>query len=61
VGIEADDAVRGLKLLYERVKDGLETILRISADAMESMDEEAKAQLNSDVLQFSATEKEKAN
>jgi hypothetical protein len=61
VGIEAEDAVRGLKSLYERVKDELETILRTSADAMESMDEEAKAQLNSDALQFSATEKEKAN
>jgi hypothetical protein len=61
VDIEAEDAVRGLKPLYERVKDELETILRTSAEAMESMDEEAKAQLNSDVLQFSATAKEKAN
>ena len=41
--IEAEDAVRGLKPLYELVKDELETILRTSADAMESMDEEAKA------------------
>jgi hypothetical protein len=61
VDIEAEDAVRGLKPLHELVKDELETILRTSADAMESMDEEAKAQLNSDVLQFSATAKEKAN
>jgi hypothetical protein len=61
VNIEAEDAVRGLKPLYELVKDELETILRTSADAMESMDEEAKAQLNSDVLQFSAIAKEKAN
>ena len=43
MNIEAEDAVRGLKPLYERVKDELETILRTSADAMESMDEEAKA------------------
>jgi hypothetical protein len=61
VDIEAEDAVRGRKPPYERVKDELETILRTSAEAMESMDEEAKAQLNSDVLQFSATAKEKAN
>jgi hypothetical protein len=61
VDIEAEDAVRGRKPPYERVKDEFETILRTSAEAMESMDEEAKARLNSDVLQFSATEKEKAN
>jgi hypothetical protein len=61
VDIEAEYAVRGLKPPYDRVKDELETILRTSAEAMESMDEDAKAQLNSNVLQFSATEKKKAN
>jgi hypothetical protein len=43
VDIEADYAVRGLEPPDEPVKDELETILRTSADAMESMDEEAKA------------------
>jgi hypothetical protein len=61
VDIEAEYALRGLKPPYELLKDELETILRTSAEAMESIDEEAKAQLNSDVLQFSATEKGKAD
>jgi hypothetical protein len=59
--IEAEYQLRGLEKPYEIVKDELETILRTTAEAMENMDEDAKTQLNGDVLNFSAAEKRKAN
>jgi hypothetical protein len=43
------------------VKSELEIITSTAAKAMESMDEEAKAKFNDDVMTFSATEKGRAN
>lgn len=59
--IESEMTLRGLEPPYKLVKDELDTITRVAADAMEDMDEAEKEKLNTEIMDFIAEEKARGN